>query len=123
MAETKSITLNLREFNLTFQDGRNPENLSYYEIHAHLEALAHEIDEAHSKAVSKAYMRAVSMAGFKNAMREHEQDCVTLTIAIKMPTHCYECPLGQNERGCCLADKEQRSSADYRPYWCPLKEA
>lgn len=47
---------------------------------------------------------------------------IVITTIDALPDHCYECPCHDGESGYCQADKELRYSADYRPYWCPLKE-
>ena len=40
----------------------------------------------------------------------------------KLPDYCYDCPCHDGEYSTCEADTEKRSTFEYRPYWCPLKE-
>ena len=47
---------------------------------------------------------------------------IVITTMEKLPNYCYECPCNNGECGRCEADKEKRSTFEYRPYWCPLKE-
>ena len=46
---------------------------------------------------------------------------IVITTMDSLPELCYECPCHDGENGQCNADKEKRYSAEYRPYWCPLK--
>ena len=45
-----------------------------------------------------------------------------ITTMDALPEYCYECPCHNGEHGSCEADKERRSTFEYRPYWCPLKD-
>lgn len=47
---------------------------------------------------------------------------IAITTMEELPNYCYECPCYNGEYGRCEADKEKRSTIDYRPYWCSLKE-
>lgn len=47
---------------------------------------------------------------------------IVITSMESLPDCCYECPCHDGEHGTCEADKERRTSIEYRPYWCPLKE-
>ena len=47
---------------------------------------------------------------------------IVITTMDSLPELCYECPCHDGENGQCNADKEKRYSAEYRPYWCPLKK-
>ena len=47
---------------------------------------------------------------------------IVVTTMDALPDYCYECPCNNGEHSQCEADKEKRSSFEYRPYWCPLKE-
>jgi rubrerythrin len=49
-------------------------------------------------------------------------EMIAITTMDSLPELCYECPLHDGENGQCNADKEKRYSAEYRPYWCPLKD-
>lgn len=46
---------------------------------------------------------------------------IVITSMESLPDYCYKCPCYNCESGYCQAD-EKRRDADYRPYWCPLKE-
>ena len=45
---------------------------------------------------------------------------IVITTMDSLPEYCYECPCNNGEHGICEADKEKRSTFEYRPYWCPL---
>ena len=47
---------------------------------------------------------------------------IVITTMEELPNYCYECPCNNGEHGRCEADKEKRSTFEYRPYWCPLKD-
>ena len=47
---------------------------------------------------------------------------IAITTMEELPNYCYECPCNNGECGRCEADKEKRSTFEYRPYWCPLKD-
>ena len=47
---------------------------------------------------------------------------IVITTMEELPNYCYECPCNNGECGRCEADKEKRSTFEYRPYWCPLKD-
>lgn len=47
---------------------------------------------------------------------------IVITTMDVLPDYCYDCPCNNGEHGRCEADKEKRSTFEYRPYWCPLKE-
>ena len=49
-----------------------------------------------------------------------EVELIVITTMNSLPEHCYECPCHDGESGYCQADKEQRYSDYYRPFWCPL---
>lgn len=68
---------------------------------------------------------AIREAQQTEEIRKHSGDARIKMIAIttmdSLPELCYECPCHDGENGQCNADKEKRYSAEYRPYWCPLK--
>ena len=47
---------------------------------------------------------------------------VIITTMNEIPENCCDCPCVNRENGACQADKENRLSQEYRPFWCPLKE-
>lgn len=47
---------------------------------------------------------------------------IVITTMDALPDYCYDCPCNNGEHSTCEADKENRSTYEYRPYWCPLKE-
>ena len=47
---------------------------------------------------------------------------IVITTMDALPDYCYRCPCNNSEHSRCEADKEKRSTFEYRPYWCPLKE-
>lgn len=47
---------------------------------------------------------------------------IVITTMDALPDYCYNCPCNNGEHSICEADKERRSTFEYRPYWCPLKE-
>jgi hypothetical protein len=47
---------------------------------------------------------------------------IVITTMDALPDCCYECPCHNGEHSICEADKDRRSTYEYRPYWCPLKE-
>lgn len=47
---------------------------------------------------------------------------IVITTMNALPDYCYNCPCNNGEHSRCEADKERRSTFEYRPYWCPLKE-
>ena len=47
---------------------------------------------------------------------------IEITTLSELPTECYNCPCHNQESGYCQADKGRRYNAEYRPYWCPLRE-
>lgn len=49
-----------------------------------------------------------------------EVEMIVITTMDVLPDCCYECPCNNGEHSRCQADKERRSTYEYRPYWCPL---
>jgi len=47
---------------------------------------------------------------------------IVITTMNALPDYCHDCPCNNSEHSRCEADKERRSTFEYRPYWCPLKE-
>ena len=47
---------------------------------------------------------------------------IVVTTMDARPNYCYDCPCHNGEHGIYEADKEKRSTFEYRPYWCPLKK-
>ena len=47
---------------------------------------------------------------------------IVITTMDALPDYCRDCPCNNGEHSICEADKEKRSTFEYRPYWCPLKE-
>lgn len=47
---------------------------------------------------------------------------IIITTMNEIPENCYDCPCAGHENGKCQADKDNRPTQEYRPFWCPLKE-
>lgn len=47
---------------------------------------------------------------------------IIISTINELPECCCDCPCHNGENGFCQADDKKRSS-EWRPFWCPLKEA